>query len=152
MRRFDFDPLFRSTVGFDRLFNVMDRAMNEASSSGYPPYNIEKKGEDEYRISIAVAGFNESELSVEARDHQLVVTASKADDPERNDPIFLHKGIAARAFEKRFHLADHVRATGATTQDGVLHIDLTREVPEALKPRKIEISGTKALEGTRAAA
>lgn len=147
MRTFDLAPLYRSTVGFDRLANVLDRAMTtDVSTSTYPPYNIEKSGENEYRISVAVAGFTDEELSVELREGQLVISASKAvsADEEQPEVNYLHRGIAARAFEKRFQLADHMRATAAETKNGLLHIDLVREVPEALKPRRIEISGAKA--------
>jgi len=141
MRTFDFTPLYRSTVGFDRLANALDRALSaDVSPNGYPPYNIEKRGENDYRISIAVAGFSEDELSIEMRDGQLIVTAKKQATEESEDVTFLHRGIAARAFEKRFQLADHVRAVGAETENGVLHVDLVREVPEALKPRQIKIA------------
>ncbi|MCP5072003.1 MAG: Hsp20 family protein [Rhodobacteraceae bacterium] len=148
MRNYDFAPLYRSTVGFDRLANMLDRAMSvDVNANGYPPYNIEKAGDDEYRISIAVAGFSDVELSIEMRDGQLVISAKKepAKDPE--EVTYLHRGIAARSFEKRFQLADHVRAVGAETKDGILHVDLLREVPEALKPRRIEIAaGGKTIE------
>ena len=141
MRNYDFAPLYRSTVGFDRLASILDRAMTvDVNTNGYPPYNIEESGDDEYRISIAVAGFSDEELSIEMRDHQLVVSAKKAQADAKTDVTYLHRGIASRAFEKRFHLADHVRATSATTENGVLHIDLVREVPEALKPRSVEIT------------
>jgi len=147
MRRFDFEPLYRSTVGFDRLASVLDRALTaDVNSGGYPPYNIEKSGDDAYRITIAVAGFADSELNVETRDHQLVVTAKKADTDGEEKSNYLHRGIATRAFEKRFQLADHVRAVAAETKDGLLHIDLVREVPEALKPRRIEIAGPSVIE------
>lgn len=148
MRNFDFAPLYRSTVGFDRLATIMDRALSaDVSANTYPPYNIEKSGEDTYRISIAVAGFSEEDLSVETRDHQLVISAKKSPVEGESQPTFLHRGIATRAFEKRFQLADHVRPVGASTQDGLLHIDLVREVPEALKPRQIEIAnGAKTIE------
>ncbi|RYH10614.1 Hsp20 family protein [Tropicimonas sp. IMCC6043] len=140
MRTFDFAPLYRATVGFDRIADMMDRVMEtEVSTPSYPPYNIEKLDENSYRISIAVAGFAEAELSVEVKEGALIVSARKAeDDKERT---YLHRGIATRAFERRFQLADHVRVSGASHVDGMLHIDLVREVPEALKPRKIEISG-----------
>lgn len=147
MRTLDFAPLYRSTVGFDRLASILDNVM--ASDSGtqtYPPYNIEKTGEDAYRITLAVAGFAENELNIEAKEGQLVVTGKKAED-EGEDRTYLHRGIATRAFERRFQLADHVRAEGAVTENGLLHIDLLREVPEALKPRKIEIATTPAIEG-----
>lgn len=143
MRTFDFEPLYRSTVGFDRLASLMDRAMTaDGNSNSYPPFNIEKAGEDQYRISVAVAGFSEDELSVEMRDGQLVISAKKTPSDRTNDVTFLHRGIATRSFEKRFQLADHVRATGAKTKDGLLHIDLVREVPESLKPRQIAIGGS----------
>ncbi len=141
MRSYDFSPLYRSTVGFDRLANMLDQVLtNDVSTQSYPPYNIEKTGEDAYRISIAVAGFTEDELSVEARDGQLVVAGKKASD--KTEKTYLHRGIANRAFERRFQLADHVRATGAVTENGLLHVDLIREVPEGLKPRRIEIGRT----------
>lgn len=139
MRTFDFAPLHRATVGFDQIADLMDRVLsNDVSQPSYPPYNIEKTDADSYRISIAVAGFSESDLSVEVKEHALVVSARKADADE--DRTFLHRGIATRAFERRFTLADHVRVTGASHADGMLHIDLQREVPEALKPRRIEIA------------
>lgn len=145
MRTYDFAPLHRATVGFDQIADLMDRVMtNDVSQSSYPPYNIEKTAADAYRISIAVAGFSDSDLMVEVKENALVVAARKAeDDSERT---YLHRGIATRAFERRFHLADHVRVTGASHVDGMLHIDLQREVPEALKPRRIEIASTKAVE------
>ena len=146
MRTYDFAPLYHATVGFDRMADLMDRIMEtEVSAPTYPPYNIEKTAEDAYRISVAVAGFAESELSVEVKDGSLVISARKAaNDDERT---YLHRGIATRAFERRFQLADHVRVNGASHVDGMLHIDLVREIPEALKPRQIEISnGKKAIE------
>lgn len=141
MRNFDFAPLHRATVGFDQIADLMDRVMtNDVGQSTYPPYNIEKTATDSYRISIAVAGFAASDLSVEVKEKALVVSARKADeDAERT---YLHRGIATRAFERRFHLADHVRVTGASHSDGMLHIDLEREIPEALKPRRIEIASS----------
>jgi molecular chaperone IbpA len=139
MRSYDLSPLYRATVGFDRMADLLDRVMTQdVGSSTYPPYNIEKTGEDAYRISIAVAGFTEADLGVEQRETELVVTARKAKD--ETPRTYLHRGIATRAFEKRFQLADHVRVTGALHENGMLHIDLVREVPEALKPRQIEIS------------
>ena len=146
MRTLDFAPLYRATVGFDRIADMMDRVMEtEVSAPTYPPYNIEKIDENAYRISVAVAGFAESELNVEVKEGALIVSARKAeDDKERT---FLHRGIATRAFERRFQLADHVRVSGATHVDGMLNIDLVREVPEALKPRRIEITnGRTAIE------
>ncbi|RBI85950.1 heat-shock protein [Rhodosalinus halophilus] len=139
MRSFDLAPLYRATVGFDRLADMMDRVLaNDVSQPTYPPYNIEKTDEDHYRISIAVAGFSADDLSVEVKENQLVVSARKAEEDE--DRVYLHRGIATRAFERRFHLADHVRVTGASHSDGMLHIDLEREIPEALKPRRIAIT------------
>ncbi|WP_339760964.1 Hsp20 family protein [uncultured Sulfitobacter sp.] len=143
MRNFDFAPLYRSTVGFDQIANLMDRvATNDVAQNSYPPYNIEKFDDDSYRISIAVAGFSEADLSVEVREKSLIVSARKADDTA--DKTYLHRGIATRAFERRFHLADHVQVTGATHVDGMLNIDLQRQVPEALKPRQIQIAGSTA--------
>jgi molecular chaperone IbpA len=139
MRSYDFTPLYRATVGFDRIANLMDRALSaDVGQPTYPPYNIEKTADDAYRISIAVAGFTADELNVEVKDGALIVTARKA--PDEDGRNFLHRGIATRAFERRFALADHVRVTGATHDLGMLHIDLAREVPEALKPRRIEIA------------
>jgi molecular chaperone IbpA len=141
MRTYDFAPLYRSTVGFDRLASMLDRAMSvDVNANGYPPYNIEKTDDNAYRISVAVAGFSDDELSIEMRDGQLVIAAKKADAKDAEQVVFLHRGIAARSFEKHFQLADHVRAVGAETRDGILHVDLVREVPEALKPRRIEIA------------
>ena len=138
MRNFDLSPLYRATVGFDQIADLMDRVLtNDVSRESYPPYNIEKTGEDAWRISVAVAGFTEEELTVEVKQNALFVSAKKAGEDERT---YLHRGIATRAFERRFHMADHVRVTGAVHENGMLHIDLTREVPEALKPRRIEIA------------
>lgn len=145
MRSFDFAPLHRATIGFDQIADLMDRILtNEGTQPSYPPYNIEKLEDDAYRISIAVAGFSDADLSVEVRENALIVSARKADEEQARS--YLHRGIATRAFERRFHLADHVVVTGATHTDGMLNIDLKREVPEALKPRKIAISGTKQIE------
>ena len=139
MRTYDLTPLYRATVGFDRMADLLDRVLSQDSAaSTYPPYNIEKTADGAYRISIAVAGFAETELSVEQREQELVVSARKAQ--EDGTRTYLHRGIATRAFEKRFQLADHVRVTGAIHENGMLHVDLLREVPEALKPRQIEIT------------
>ena len=139
MRTFDLAPLYRATVGFDRIADMMDRVLAaDVTQPTYPPYNIEKTGQDAYRISVAVAGFSPDDLSVEVKDGALALTARKA--PEDPEKTYLHRGIATRAFERRFALADHVRVTGATHEHGMLHIDLVRETPEALKPRRIEIS------------
>lgn len=139
MRNFDLAPLYRATVGFDQIADMMDRVLSsDVAQPTYPPYNIEKTADDAYRISIAVAGFAESDLSVEVKDGALIVAARKAGDD--SDKTYLHRGIATRAFERKFQLADHVRVAGATHADGMLHVDLVREVPEALKPRRIEIT------------
>lgn len=138
MRTFDLTPLYRATVGFDQIADLMDRALAaDVGQSTYPPYNIEKTEDDAWRISIAVAGFSDSDLGIEVNDRALIVTGRKAEDESTRK--YLHRGIATRAFERRFHLADHVRVTGASHADGMLHIDLSREVPEALKPRRIAI-------------
>ena len=138
MRSFDLTPLYRATVGFDQIADLMDRALaSDVGQSTYPPYNIEKTADDAWRISIAVAGFSDTDLGIEVNDRALVVTGRKSED--ESERKFLHRGIATRAFERRFHLADHVRVTGASHVDGMLHIDLMREVPEALKPRRIAI-------------
>jgi molecular chaperone IbpA len=145
MRTFDFAPLYRSSVGFDQIANMMDRVLSsDGTTPSYPPYNIEKLDNDSYRIAIAVAGFSEADLTVEVRDKALIVSARKAD--ENVEKTYLHRGIATRAFERRFHLADHVHVTGASHVDGMLVIELEHQVPEALKPRRIEIaSGTHAI-------
>ncbi len=146
MRHFDFSPLYRSTVGFDRLANILDQVMSaDPAQNTYPPYNIEKTGENAYRITIAVAGFSDNELGIESREGQLVVTGRKAEAEEKT--AYLHRGIATRAFERRFQLADHVKPVEARTENGLLHIELVREVPEALKPRRIEIARRDAIEG-----
>ncbi|MEL6681541.1 MAG: Hsp20 family protein [Pseudomonadota bacterium] len=141
MRSFDLTPLYRATVGFDQIADLMDRALaSDVGQNSYPPYNIEKTNDDAWRISIAVAGFSEDDLAIELKDRALHVTARKAeDDAERT---YLHRGIATRAFERRFHLADHVKVVGASHENGMLNIDLIREVPEALKPRRIEIASS----------
>ncbi|TPW29951.1 Hsp20 family protein [Pararhizobium mangrovi] len=151
MRHVDFSPLYRSTVGFDRLFTMLDSLAqpDQAQGQSYPPYNIERTGENAYRITMAVAGFGEDELSIEAREHILTVTAEKAyeDGSEQNE--MLYRGIAKRAFERRFQLAEHVEVKGASLKNGLLHIDLVREIPEAMKPRKIAISDTSEVEATQ---
>ncbi|MBV8664659.1 MAG: Hsp20 family protein [Hyphomicrobiales bacterium] len=142
MLNYDLSPFYRSTIGFDRLLSLLDKSAGlEASAPTYPPYNIERTGENAYRITLAVAGFSESELSVETRENTLTVRGAK-DGAQKNGEEkrdVLYQGIAARAFERRFHLADHVSATGATCENGLLHIDLVRAVPEAQKPRVIAI-------------
>ena len=142
MLNYDFSPFYRSTIGFDRLLSLLDKhAGPEANGQSYPPYNIERTGENAYRITLAVAGFAEDDLTVETRENTLTVrggkdAAQKVDSEKRE---VLYQGIAARAFERRFHLADHVSATRASCENGLLHVDLVREVPEAQKPRTIAI-------------
>ncbi len=139
MRTFDLAPLYRSTVGFDRLFSMLDNATGFDAAPGYPPYNIERTGEDAYRISVAVAGFGESDLSIETKENALTIRGEKqATDGEKPGEV-LYQGIAARAFERRFQLADHVQVTGAKLENGLLHVELVREIPEAKKPRQIKI-------------
>ena len=138
MLTYDFSPLFRSAVGFDRFARMAEDVMRvEQSMPTYPPYNIEKMGEDAFRVSIAVAGFDEDELSVETRENALVVSGSKA--KTEGDVAFLHRGIASRDFQRTFRLADHVKAVNATFENGLLEVDLVRELPESMKPRTIEI-------------
>ena len=139
MRTYDLSPLYRTTVGFDQFADLFDRAFsNEVGTASYPPFNIEKTSENAYRISVAVAGLSEKELSVNVHGNQLVVSARKSEEDEGR--VFLHRGIAQRAFEKKFQLADHMIVTGAKNENGMLHIYLKREIPEALKPRQIKIS------------
>ena len=136
--RYDLSPLYRSTVGFDRLFHLLDNLSGvETAQTAYPPYNIERTGENAYRITMAVAGFGEKDLTIETRESALVVKAEKTDSAEARD--VLYRGIASRAFERRFQLADYVVVAGASLENGLLHIDLERHVPEALKPRQIPI-------------
>lgn len=138
MRHFDLSPLYRQTVGFDRLFNLLDQASGFDGSS-YPPYNIERTGENAYRVTLAVAGFAREELSVETKENALSIRGSKEQTTSAEGRNVLHQGIAARAFERRFQLADHVVVTGASLVNGLLHVDLVREIPEAQKPRTISI-------------
>ena len=138
MRAFDFAPLFRSTVGFDRVFQLLDAVSNEGAGTGYPPYNIEKAGDNGYRITLAVAGFTDKDIEIVQQENSLRV-AGKIADRDGNGS-YLHRGIATRAFERRFELADHVRVTGASLENGLLHVDLVREVPEEKKPRSIPIA------------
>ena len=143
MRPYDFAPLYRSTVGFDRLVQMLDSAAGfESEGTTYPPYNIERLGDNDYRITMAIAGFSEPEIKIEVKENTLAVTGSKgAESKERQ---FLHRGIATRAFERRFQLADHVEVKAADLQDGLLHIELVRNVPERLKPRTVTIGKTAA--------
>jgi molecular chaperone IbpA len=147
MQTVDFTPFYRSTVGFDRLFSRLDNLVTQEAKT-YPPYNIERLGEDAYRISIAVAGFANGDIAIESKENGLQVKGAKPAETPENAREFLHRGIAERAFELRFQLADHVEVTGATLENGLLHIDLKRELPESKKPRKIAINGgeTKTIE------
>ena len=142
MHRFDFTPLFRSTIGFDRVSRLLDTAFDSTdSANSYPPYNIEKTGDDTYRVTLAVAGFGDDDLEISLAENTLVVKGGPVGDGAGGS--YLHRGIAGRAFERRYQLADHIRVTAAELENGLLHIDLEREVPEALKPRTIAIkSGT----------
>ncbi|KQM33355.1 MAG: Hsp20 family protein [Agrobacterium cavarae] len=140
MRHVDFSPLYRSTVGFDRLFSMLDSIGQPEQAQAYPPYNIERTGENAYRITMAVAGFDETELSIESRANVLTVKAEKAEDTKASEGDFLYRGIATRAFERRFQLADHVEVQNASLKNGLLHIDLLRNIPEAMKPRRIAIA------------
>lgn len=139
MRHYDLSPLYRSTVGFDRLFSMLDGMGNgDNGQPGYPPYNIERTGENAYRITMAVAGFGEEDLSLEVKEHTLTVRGEKTAETENKGEL-LYRGIAERTFERRFQLADHVEVRGARLENGLLHVELVREIPEALKPRTIAI-------------
>ena len=151
MTTFDFTPLFRNTVGFDRLASLIDSASrSDAAGNGYPPYNIETLTETNYRITMAVAGFSESELEIVSEQNILRVSGSKAEDSDDNSRNYLYRGIGKRNFERRFQLADYVRVSNAKLENGLLHIELEREIPEAMKPRTIAIeSGKKLIEGKK---
>lgn len=143
MNHFDFSPLFRSTIGFDRLSRLIDESMRGADQVGYPPYNIEKTGENDYRIAMAVAGFAADEITLVQQENTLVVAGQKK-DADAGNGTYLHRGIAQRSFERRFQLADFIRVTSAKLENGLLFVDLVREVPEAMKPRRIAIeTGSK---------
>ena len=156
MRTFDLTPFYRSTVGFDRLFSLLDQAPGE-SATGYPPYNIERTGENNFRISVAVSGFSQNEISIVAKENTLTIKGEKvANENSSPKSEMLYRGIASRAFERQFQLADFVQVKNATLENGLLHVDLVREIPEAKKPRSIPI-GTSApsapvIEGAKAAA
>ena len=144
MRTYDFTPLFRSSVGFDRWSDLLDAASRaDESAAGYPPYNIEKTGDDKYRIMMAVAGFGANDVEITAQDNLLVVSGN-LDEPREGATTYLYRGIATRAFERRFSLADHVKVVGATLVDGVLQVDLERELPETMKPRRIAVESKPA--------
>ena len=144
MRHVDFSPLMRATVGFDRMMNLLDAVPSvDGNGVSYPPYNIEKTSDDGYRISMAVAGFGENDLDVTVRENSLTI-AGKQEKTETSEGKFLHRGIATRAFERRFELADYIRVTGAKLENGMLHVELVREIPEAKKPRTIKIDALPA--------
>ncbi len=146
----DFSPLYRSFIGFDHLAGLIDKASRADKQSSYPPYNVELLAEDQYRITMAIAGFAEEELDIESKQDTLIVTGTKAGDNANTERKFLHQGIAERNFERKFQLGDHVKVIGAFIKHGLLHIDLEREIPEALKPRKIAINGKSLLEQRKA--
>jgi molecular chaperone IbpA len=150
MRTFDLAPLYRSTVGFDRLFSLLDQGI-EGGAPGYPPYNIERTGDNDYRVTVAAAGFGEDELSVVAKENTLTIRGEKKAKEQEKRGEVLYQGIAARAFERVFQLADFVQVKGAKLENGLLHVDLVREIPEAKKPRAIPIGNGKAVEQKQAA-
>jgi len=141
----DFSPLYRSFIGFDHLAGLIDKASRADKQSSYPPYNVELLAEDQYRITMAIAGFADEELEIETKQNTLIVTGIKANNGQKSDRKFLHQGIAERNFERKFQLGDHVKVVGAFMEHGLLNIDLEREIPEALKPRKIAINGKSLL-------
>lgn len=144
MANFDLTPFYRSTVGFDRVFSLLDSFNSEGGVPGYPPYNIERTGENAYRISVAVAGFTDKELDLQVKENELTIRGEKNTAEKKQEGEVLYQGIAARAFERKFQLADHVEIRGAKLENGLLHVDLVREIPESKKPRKITIGSGKA--------
>ena len=144
MRTVDFTPLYRNAIGFDRLFNMMEANTSKNSSGCYPPYNIEQKDENNYRITMAVAGFADDQLDLTQKENMLIVKGDRKAEVEKT---FVYQGIAERDFERKFQLADYVKVVGASMENGLLHIDLEREIPEAMQPRKIAINGNSLLEG-----
>jgi molecular chaperone IbpA len=145
MRTFDFAPLYRSTVGFDRLFSMFDQLDGVEGLSNYPPYDIVRTGENAYRISVAVAGFTDADLSIETKENRLAIRGEKQTNAEEKTAEVLYQGIAARTFERSFQLADYVKVKGASLQNGLLHVDLVREIPETMKPRSIPIASSSKL-------
>lgn len=143
----DFSPLYRSFIGFDHLAGLIDKASRADKQSSYPPYNVELLADDKYRITMAVAGFAEQELDIQSEHNNLVITGTKAAEKTKVERKFLHQGIAERNFERKFQLGDHVKVIGAFMENGLLHVDLEREIPEALKPRKIAINGKSLIDG-----
>lgn len=151
MRTLDFSPLYRSSIGFDRIASLLDGVpANQQNQSNYPPYNIEVEGENEYRVSMAVAGFDRDELEIESEQNTLLIRGKKTE--EKDERNFLHQGIAARNFERRFQLADHVRVENASHENGLLHINLVRELPEIMRPRTIEINSAGGLRSSKLSA
>ncbi|MGR5363886.1 Hsp20 family protein [Vibrio mediterranei] len=144
MRTVDFTPLYRNAIGFDRLFNMMEANTAKNASGGYPPYNIEQQDENHFRITMAVAGFAEEQLDLTQKENLLIVKGERQAEEGKN---YVYQGIAERDFERKFQLADYVKVVGASMENGLLHVDLEREIPEAMKPRKIEIGGNKLIEG-----
>jgi molecular chaperone IbpA len=145
MRTFDFAPLYRSTVGFDRLFSMFDQLDGVEGLSNYPPYDIERTGENAYRISVAVAGFTDADLSIETKENRLAIRGEKQTNADEKTAEVLYQGIAARTFERSFQLADYVKVKGASLQNGLLHVELVREIPETMKPRSIPIASSSKL-------
>jgi molecular chaperone IbpA len=148
---FDFAPFRRSTVGFDRLFDMLENSAASQGQENYPPFDLIKTGDNDYRIQLAVAGFRPDEIDITAQQNVLIVTGKKADESDEPGSDFIYRGIAARSFERRFGLADHIQVKGADLKDGLLLIDLVREIPEAMKPRRINIGGSEGQEGGRSA-
>jgi molecular chaperone IbpA len=150
MTTFDLSPLFRTSVGFDRLARMLNTESRLEQGGGFPPYNIKASGEDKYEITMAVAGFSESDLEITSEQNRLVVSGNISDDRDSEQENYLYRGIATRSFERRFNLADHVKVSGARLDNGLLHIDLEREIPEEMKPKSIEIqSGSKLIENKK---
>ncbi|MFB9137406.1 Hsp20 family protein [Vibrio olivae] len=143
MRNVDFAPLYRNAIGFDRLLNLMEANTAKNSSAGYPPYNIEQQDDNHYRITMAVAGFSEDQLELTQKENMLIVRGERQEEEGKN---YVYQGIAERDFERKFQLADYVKVTGASMENGLLHVDLEREIPEAMQPRKIAINGQKLIE------
>jgi molecular chaperone IbpA len=142
MTTFDFSPLFRTSIGYDRLASLLNSANRLEQSAGFPPYNIQKAGEDHYRITMAVAGFAPNELTITSENNRLLVSGERPEEQESEENAYLYRGIATRSFERRFTLAEHVKVSGARLDNGLLHIDLEREIPEEMKPRTIEIKAS----------
>lgn len=143
MRNVDFSPLYRNAIGFDRLFNLMEASNAKNTQGGYPPYNIEQQDENNYRITMAVAGFSEEQIDLTQKENMLIVRGERKPEEGKN---YVYQGIAERDFERKFQLADYVKVIAATMENGLLHVDLEREIPEAMQPRKIAINGSKVIE------